>query len=127
LDKERAEFRAEAGGLSEKSLEQRAAVAELGGVGDGLGEFDGEAEAGGRGGGPTLPGFAHVGSVEAGVDFYATETVGVTLEVGELSVAGGREGGGVVFGEGPAGGADVEVVEWGRVGSGGFHAWTSGG
>lgn len=78
-------------------------------MGDGLGEFDGEAEVGRRGGGPAFPGFALVGAVEAGVDFYAMEMVGVALEVGEFGVAGWREEGGVVLGESPAGGADVEV------------------
>ncbi len=60
-------------------------------------------------------------AVEAGVDFDAMEAVGVALEVGEFGVAGGWEGGGVVLGEGPAGGADVDVVECGRVGRSGFH------
>jgi len=90
-------------------------------VGDGLGELDGEAEVGRRGGGPALPGFAQVGAVEAGVDFDAVEAVGVALKVGEFGVAGCGEVVGKVFGEGPAGGADVEVGEGWRVGWGGFH------
>jgi len=105
--------------LVEEGLEQGATVVELGFVGDGAGKFYGEAEVGGRGGGPTLPGFAHVRAVEAGVDLDAVEAVGVALEVGELGVSGWRKGEGVVFGEGPAGGADVDVAEWERVGRGG--------
>ena len=108
-------------------MEEGATVSELGGVGDGLGEFDGEAEVGRCGFGPAFPGFTHVGAMEAGVDFDAAEKVGVALEVGEFFVAGGREGGGVVLGEGPASGADEEVVERARVGGGGLHAWTSSG
>ena len=93
--------RAEAGGFVEESLECGAAVFELGFVGDGAGEFYGEAEVGRCGGGPALPGFAHVRAVEAGVDFDAVEAVGVALEVGEFCFAGRRKGVRVVFGEGP--------------------------
>ena len=121
MDEEWAEFGAEAGGLVEESLEEGSGVVELRFVGDGLGKFDGEAEVGGRGGGPALPGFAHVGAVEAGVDFDALEAMGVALEVGELGVAGRGEVGRVVFGERPAGGADVDVFDDRRVGWRGFH------
>jgi hypothetical protein len=107
--------------LIEEGLEEGAGVVELGGVGDGLGELDGEAEVRRRGGGPALPGFALVRAMEAGVDFYAMDEVGVALEVGEFLVAGGWKEVCVVAGEGPAGGADVEVVEGQRVGGGGFH------
>ena len=102
-------------------MEEGAGVVELSFVSDGAREFDGEAEVGRRGDGPALPGFAHVGAVKAGVDFYAMEEVGVALEVGEVGVSGWGKGVGVVLGERPAGGADVDVVEWGRVGGGGFH------
>jgi hypothetical protein len=39
------------------------------------------------------------------------EAVGVALEVGEVRVSGWGKGGGVVFGESPASGADVDVAE----------------
>jgi hypothetical protein len=81
LDEDGAELVAETCDLVEKCLEQSAGVVELGGVGDGPGEFDGEAEVGRGGGGPALPGFAVVGAVEAGVDLYAMEAVGVAVEV----------------------------------------------
>ena len=82
LDQEWAEFVAKAGGLVEERLEVCAGVGEPGGVGDGLGELDGEAEVSGSGGGPAFPGFVLVGAVEAGVDFGAVEGVGVAVEVG---------------------------------------------
>ena len=89
-------------------------------MGDGAGNLDGEAEVGRRGVGPALPGLAQVGAVEAGVDLDAVEAVGVALEVGELVGSGWRKGGCVVLGEGPAGSADVDVAERGRVGCGGI-------
>jgi hypothetical protein len=116
LDEEWAEFGAEAGGFVEECLEKRAGVGELGFVGDGTGEFDGEAEVGRSGGGPALPGLAEVRAVEAGVDFDAVEAVGVALEVGKVGVSGWRKGGRVIFRERPAGGADVDVPERRRVG-----------
>lgn len=119
LDEEWAEFVAEAGDLIEKGLKEGAGVAELRGVGDGFGEFDGEAEVGWRGGGPALPGFALVRAMEAGVDLDGVEAVGVALEVGEVGVAGWGEVVGVVAGEGPAGGANVDAG--GRVVGRGDH------
>ena len=59
--------------------------------------------------------------MEAGVDFNAEKTVGVALEVGEFGVSGWWKGVGVVPGECPTGGADVDVVERGRVGRDRFH------
>jgi hypothetical protein len=59
--------------------------------------------------------------MEAGVDLDAVKTVGVALKVREFGVAGGRESGGVFFGERPTGGTNVEVVGWGRVGGVGVH------
>ena len=115
MDEEWAEFGAKASDLIEEGLEKRAAVMKLRSVGDGLGEFDGEAEVGGRGRSPALPGFAHVGTIEAGVDLYAEKAVSVALEVGEFCVSGWRKGVGVVARKCPAGGADVDVIEQGRV------------
>ena len=84
-------------------------------VGDGLGEFDGEAEVIGRGGRPSLPRFAKVRAVDAGVDLDAMETVGIALEMGERGIAGWREVVGVFLGQSPAGGTDVEVAWRGRI------------
>ena len=88
-------------------------------MGDGFGEFDGEAEVVGGGCGPALPGFAEVGAMEAGVDFDAVEGLGVALEVGAF---GGEETG-VWDGKGPAGGADVDVKRYGELGEGRLHGW----
>lgn len=93
---------------------------QLGDVGDGLGKLSGKAEVSGSRGGPALPGFALVGAVEAGVDFDAGEPVGVTLEVSEVVGTWRREVVGVRFGEGPTGGADVDV-ELGRHRADRFH------
>ena len=81
LDEERAELFAEAVDLVEEGLEEGSGVDEFGFVGDGFGDFYGEAEVFGGGGGPALPGFEHVGAVEAGVDFDAVEALGVADEV----------------------------------------------
>jgi len=58
-------------------LEEGTGVDELGFMGDGAGDFYGEAEVVGSGGGPAFPGFALVGAMEAGVDFDAVEAGGV--------------------------------------------------
>jgi len=81
LDEEWAELRAEATDLIDEGLQECAGVEEFCRVGDGLGEFDGEAEVVWCGGAPTLPGFEHVRAVEAGVDLDAVEDAGVALEV----------------------------------------------
>jgi hypothetical protein len=105
LDEEWAEFVAEGGDLVEEGLEEGAGVDELGFVGDGARDFYGEAEVGGGGEGPALPGFAQVGAMETGVDFYAVEHGGVAVEVG----GGVGKVVGVLFGERPTSGADANV------------------
>ena len=120
LDEQWAELgdgtRVQAGGLIEEGLEESAGVGELGFMGDGAGHLYGEAEVIRRGGGPAFPGFTQVRAVEAGVDLDAVEAVSVALEVGEVGVSGRGKRVGVLFGEGPAGGADMDVIECGRVG-----------
>jgi len=61
LDEERAELFAEADDLIEEGLQECASVDELGLMGDGFGDFYGEAEIGWSGGGPALPGLEPVG------------------------------------------------------------------
>ena len=81
LDEERAELFAEAVDLVEEGLQQCAGIDELGLMRDRLGNFYGELEIRWRGGGPALPGFKHVRTMEAGVDFDAVKALGVADEV----------------------------------------------
>ncbi len=81
LDENRAELLAESVDGLEELEESAAGVYEFGGVGDGFGGFDGEAEIFRGGGCPAFPGGAAMGAVEAGVDFDAAEAGGVALEM----------------------------------------------
>jgi hypothetical protein len=106
LHEDWAELFAEPMTFLEESLQKRAAVYELCGVRDGLRNLDGKPEIRRRAGGPALPGFTHVGPVEAGVDFDAVENGRAALQVRSF----GREGCRVLLWERPAGGANAEML-----------------
>jgi hypothetical protein len=127
LDEERTEFAGDASGgdRGDELSEGCAAFAEALEVGDALGGFEAEAEAG-RGGVEPAPELGCRGQCAEGVvHLNGGELGGVIVEEG----AGGRVGrieAGLPGGIGPAGGADEEISRGGREGSGGGDYGLSG-